>query len=492
LNWLIVLPILIPLAAAILSPLFPPGPVLRRAHIVAMIALLTSSIFLLRHVMSEGILAVQLGNWAAPFGISLVADVLSAVMVVVTAVIALAVAVYSLYDHDPVREQFGHHMFLLLMLTGICGAFLTGDLFNLFVWFELLLIASFVLMALGGERSQMEGAIKYVVINLVASTLFLASLALLYGNAGTLNMAHLAMRLPEGDHVLTLAAAVMLLVAFGIKSAIFPLFFWLPASYHTPPHPVSAIFAGLLTKVGVYAMIRVFTLLFIDVDVTRELLLVLAGLTMVTGVLGAVAQNEIRRLLSFHIISQIGYMVMGLAILTPLAIAGAIFYIVHHIIVKTNLFLIAGVVQRISGDSDLRNLGGLYRSRPALALVFLVPALSLAGMPPLSGFFAKLTLVRAAVEASHPTLLIVALAVGLLTLFSMMKIWNEAFWKTPPVDERREHDPTPPPWVAIGGLAAITVAIGLFPGPLFEIATEASRQLMNPSEYVLAVMGESP
>jgi multicomponent Na+:H+ antiporter subunit D len=491
LNWLIVLPILIPLAAAILSPLFAPGPVLRRAHIVAMIALLTSSILLLRHVMSEGILAVQLGNWAAPFGISLVADVFSAVMVVVTAVIALAVAVYSLYDHDPVREQFGHHMFLLLMLTGICGAFLTGDLFNLFVWFELLLIASFVLMALGGERRQMEGAIKYVVINLVASTLFLASLAVLYGNAGTLNMAHLAMRLPEGDPVLTLAAAVMLLVAFGIKSAIFPLFFWLPASYHTPPHPVSAIFAGLLTKVGVYALIRVFTLLFIDIDVTRELLLVLAGLTMVTGVLGAVAQNEIRRLLSFHIISQIGYMVMGLAILTPLAIAGAIFYIVHHIIVKTNLFLIAGVVQRISGDSDLRNLGGLYRTRPALALVFLVPALSLAGMPPLSGFFAKLTLVRAAVEASHPTLLVVALAVGLLTLFSMMKIWNEAFWKIPKVAER-EHDPTSPPWVAIGGLAAITVAIGLFPGPLFEIATEASRQLMNPSEYVVAVMGESP
>jgi multicomponent Na+:H+ antiporter subunit D len=491
LNWLIVLPILIPLGAALLSPLLGPGPVLRRAHIIVMVALLTSSILLLRHVIQEGIVAVQLGRWAAPFGITLVADMLSAVMVVVTAVIALAVAVYSLYDHDPVRERFGHHMFLLLMLTGICGAFLTGDLFNLFVWFELLLIASFVLMALGGERRQMEGAIKYVVINLVASALFLASLALLYGNAGTLNMAHLATRLPEGDPVLTLAAAVMLLVAFGIKSAIFPLFFWLPASYHTPPHPVSAIFAGLLTKVGVYALIRVFTLLFVDIAVTRELLLTLAGLTMVTGVLGAVAQNEVRRLLSFHIISQIGYMVMGLAILTPLAVAGAIFYIVHHIIVKTNLFLISGVIQRLGGSSDLRNLGGLYRSRPVLALVFLIPALSLAGMPPLSGFFAKLTLVRAAIEGAHPVLLVVALAVGLLTLFSMMKIWNEAFWKSPRAAEQ-VGDQAPLPWFALGGLAAVTVAIGLFPAPLFEIATEASRQLLNPAEYVLAVMGEVP
>jgi multicomponent Na+:H+ antiporter subunit D len=294
---------------------------------------------------------------------------------------------------------------------------------------------------------------------------------------------------------------MLFLVAFGIKAAIFPLFFWLPASYHTPPVAVSALFAGLLTKVGVYALIRVFTLIFIqDIGYTHSILLVLAAFTMVTGVLGAVAQNEFRRILSFHIISQIGYMVMGLALFTPLALAGSVFYIAHHIIVKTNLFLISGLVERLHHSKLLKDMGGLYRARPLLAVLFLVPALSLAGIPPLSGFFAKLGLVQAGLESRQYGVVFVALGVSLLTLFSMMKIWNEAFWKPGPAGP---DEPGPSgiatgkaslaAWLApIALLAGITLAIGFGAGGFFTLALQAGEQLLDPLSYAQAVLGGLP
>jgi multicomponent Na+:H+ antiporter subunit D len=289
---------------------------------------------------------------------------------------------------------------------------------------------------------------------------------------------------------------MLFLVAFGIKAAIFPLFFWLPASYHTPPVAVSAIFAGLLTKVGVYALIRVFTLLFVqDVSYTHSLILIVAGLTMVTGVLGAAAQDEFRRILSFHIVSQIGYMLMGLALFTPLALAGSIFYIIHHIIVKTNLFLISGVVYRLSGTYQLKKLGGLYQSSPGIAMLFLIPALSLAGIPPLSGFWAKFTLVRAGLEVEQYAIVATALGVGLLTLFSMTKIWAEAFWKEKPAagdeDAARTNQTGLPLLLPIIILATVTVSIGLITEPVFRLASQAAEQLLNPADYIRAVLGGS-
>ncbi|MDQ4147290.1 MAG: Na+/H+ antiporter subunit D, partial [Pseudomonadota bacterium] len=398
---ILVLPILIPLLTAVISLLFRHHRRLQRGlNLAGAAALLGVALGLLYIVWSDGIQAVQLGNWPAPFGITFVADLLSAIMVALTALMGLAVAVYSLANMDAQRERFGYYPLLHILLMGVCGAFLTGDIFNLYVWFEVLLIASFVLLALGGERAQIEGAIKYVTLNLISSAFFLAAVGILYGMVGTLNMADLARRLPEIPQTgLVTALAMLFLVAFGIKAAVFPLFFWLPASYHTPPVAVSAIFAGLLTKVGVYALIRVFTLLFVqDVGYTHTLILIVAGLSMVTGVLGAVAQNEFRRILSFHIVSQIGYMLMGLGLFSSLALAGSVFYIIHHIIVKTNLFLVSGVAHRLGGTYELKKLGGLYSAYPFLALLFLVSALSLAGLPPFSGFFAKLALVQAGLQ----------------------------------------------------------------------------------------------
>jgi multicomponent Na+:H+ antiporter subunit D len=499
-NVLLILPIIIPMFTGILSLFFRYSlPTQRLVSLMGTGALLAASIALVFNVHQSGIQAAQMGNWPAPYGITLVADLFGAVMVLLAGIVGMAVAVYSLVNIDRQREQFGYHPLYHFLLMGVCGAFLTGDLFNLYVWFEVMLMASFVLMALGGERGQMEGAIKYVALNLVSSAMFLSALGLLYGMAGTLNMADLAQKFsvnpPTQSPGLVTAVAMLFMVAFGIKAAVFPLFFWLPASYHTPPVAVSALFAGLLTKVGVYALIRVFTLIFLqDIGYTHSLLLVIAALTMISGVLGAAAQNEFRRVLSFLIISHIGYMIMGLGLFTPLALAGSVFYTAHHIIAKTNLFLVSGVVERLGGTPELKKLGGLYRAQPVLALLFLVPAMSLVGVPPLSGFVAKLGLVRAGLEAEQYVLVAIALGVSILTLFSMLKLWSEAFWKpAQSEDDAGRLSMNLRAWLyPIVFLTTLTVLIGLAAGPLFRFALQAGEQLMDASIYIQVVMGGSP
>ena len=495
---LLLLPILIPFFAAVLALLWRN----RRAQwVLALIGaggLLAAAIGILAVVARDGIQVIQVGDWPAPFGISFVADYLSAIMTVLGGIIAVAVVFFSRASVDRRRVRFGYYPLLLILMMGISGSFLTGDIFNLYVWFEVMLMASFVLVALGNERAQLEGAFKYVTINLISSAIFLTAVGLLYSITGTLNMAHLSIQLAEAQQpVLVTVVAIMFLIAFGIKAALFPFFFWLPASYPVAPVAITALFAGLLTKVGVYALIRVFTLLFTqEIDYTHNLLLVLSGLTMLTGVLGAASQNEFRRILSFHIISQIGYMVMGLALFTPLALAGAIFYIIHHIIVKANLFLISGVVHRLQGSYELKYLGGLYRSHFLLAVLFLIPAMSLAGIPPLSGFWAKFVLIRASFEVDQPVIAAVALVVSILTLFSMTKIWAEVFWKNRPETTPDTRLLTPGMWrqliVPVAALATLTIAIGLLAEPVFDLSSRAASQLLAPEEYVSAVLGSVP
>jgi multicomponent Na+:H+ antiporter subunit D len=495
-NAIVVAPILIPLTTAVLLALaWRHRSAQRIISVAGCGVLLVAATVLLLRVSRDGILVSQAGNWPAPFGISLVADLFSTIMVALAALMGSAVAVYSLASIDRPREYFGYHPLFHILLMGVCGAFVTGDLFNLFVWFEVLLIASFALMALGGERNQIEGSIKYVTLNLIASALFLSAVGIVYAIAGTLNMAELAGKLGEIPNTgLVRAVAMLFFVAFGIKAAVFPLFFWLPASYHTPPAPVAAIFSGLLTKVGVYALIRLFTLVFAhDMSMMHTLILWVAGFSMVTGVLGAVAQNEFRRILSFHIISQIGYMVMGLGLFTPLALAASVYYIIHHIIVKTNLFLVSGIVQRCGGSYELRKLGGLYKTHPILAVMFLIPALSLAGVPPLSGFFAKLALVQAGLGIESYVIVGVALTVSLMTLFSMLKIWSEAFWKPQVqlVGTGAAGTSVPSSRVLMApviGLAILTVLLGVAVEPVFILALRASESLMDPSGYIGAVM----
>ncbi|PMR70012.1 Na+/H+ antiporter subunit D [Halomonas heilongjiangensis] len=502
----VALPVLLPLLSGAISLLFwRSRPMQRFTAVAGNLALLVVALWLMASVSAEGYVTIQMGGWEAPYGITLVADMLSAVMVVLTAMIGLALAVYSLASTGPDHEKFGYYPLMHLLLAGVAGAFLTGDIFNLYVWFEVMLVASFALLILGGEKAQMEGAIKYVTLNLLASVIFLTAIGLLYGMVGTLNMADIALRLAEAEHRgMVEVLAVMFMVAFGIKAAAFPLFFWLPASYHTPPVAVSALFAGLLTKVGVYSLFRVFTLMFDEtMDYTQDLLIWGAALTMVTGVLGAAAQYEFRRILSFHIVSQIGYMILGLALFTPLAIAGGIFAVMHNIVVKTNLFLISGVTRRLQGTYQLKKMGGLYRERPWLAVAFFISAFSLAGVPPLSGFFAKFVIVRAGIEAEAYVVTAIALAVGLMTLYSMVKIWHEVFWKALPEDnlvpevEMVAGDDSrmvkPSLWLMylpVGWLALCAVLIGIYAQPLMEIMAIIGDQLTNPRGYIEAVMGQ--
>lgn len=495
---LILLPLLIPFFAAILTIFFRERIQAQRIIFSASSGfVLLVSVFLLQHVFTSGTYAVQVGGWEAPFGISFVVDKLAAIMIAISGLMAFASSFYAFATIDAEREKFGFYTLLSTLFMGINGSFLTGDIFNLYVWFEVMLMSSFVLISLGGTKAQLEGAIKYVTLNLVSSLFFLVAVGILYGIAGTLNMADLAVKIPAiKEQWLVTTVAIFFLIAFGIKSAVFPLFFWLPASYHTPPAVVSAVFAGMLTKVGVYAMIRVFTLIFDNnTEVTHTILLVISGFTMVVGVLGAAAQNDIRRILSFHIVSQIGYMIMGLALNSPLALAGAIFYIMHHIIVKTNLFLVGGIIREIKGSYALVRLGGVYKAYPLLGLLFLVPALSLAGIPPLSGFWAKFSLVKAGFAAEAWLITGVSLFVSILTLYSMMKIWNEVFWKELPKDipeidryssiSRNKKIMLIAPTVA---LAVCTLVIGFYTAPFFDAAAESARELLNKTDYINSVL----
>ncbi len=496
-GWTLALPILIPFATAACAFLARSTRFSGAISVAGALAGLVAALALLVQVLDQGVIAAQVSGWAAPFGITLVADNLSVALVVITAILGLAIAVWSLAEIGARPARLGFHGLYQTLLGGVYGAFLTGDLFNLYVWFEVMLISSFGLLVIGGRRQAIDGAVKYVCLNLIATALFLCAAGLLYGATGTLNMADLRGAVAaHPDQGLMSVIACLFLFAFGMKAAMFPLFFWLPAAYHTPHYAVSAVFAGLLTKVGVYALIRVFTLIFTgDQGFTHQILLISACLTMLTGVIGAAAAGDFRKILSFHIISQIGYMALGLALMTPMALAGAVFYLIHHIIVKANLFLIAGISRRLTGASDLYAIGGLYRSAPILALLFLIPAFSLAGFPPLSGFWAKYLVVRAALEDHAWIAAGIALLVGLITIYSMTKIWAEAFWKPHPAPRPRQISPQARAlmFAPVAVLAAMTVLIGFFPAPFVDFAMTAATQLLEPAAYVSAVLGpEAP
>lgn len=342
----LVLPIITPLLTAAILLLAPRKPLVQRwISFAGSLGLAISALFIFTKVQQQDIVVLQAGGWPAPFGITLVADLLASMLLVAVGLVGVAVTGASFAGVDPLREASGYHGLLQVLLMGVSGAFLTGDLFNLYVWFEVMLVASFVLMALHRTRAQVEGAFKYVTLNLIASSLFLTALGLLYGGTGTLNMADLATVFREREMgTYEMVLAMLFFTAFGVKAALFPLFFWLPASYHTPPAAVGAVFAGLLTKVGVYSLIRIFTLLFVGAPQQLfQLLLIQAGLTMIVGLVGALAQRDFRRVLSFNLVGHLGYTTVGLALMTQAAMAASILYVFHHIFVITNLYLISGI-----------------------------------------------------------------------------------------------------------------------------------------------------
>ena len=496
-NALVPLPVIVPLLGASLAVLTAPWRWAQR--VISLIALTINvvvSVVLLVDVDDGEMLVMQAGGWKVPLGITLVVDRLSAVMLVVSSLMLLSVLVYAIGQGAEESRYASFNPVYLVLAAGVSASFVTGDLFNLFVAFEMMLVASYVLLTLGGRPGQVRSGMSYVVISLVASTFFITALALIYAATGTVNMAELSQRIPELSEGVRTGFSLLLILVFGIKAGLFPLFFWLPDSYPTAPGAITAVFAGLLTKVGVYAIIRSQTLLFPPEAQQGSFLLVLAGFTMVIGVLGALAQDDLRRMLSFHIVSHIGYMIFGLALFTLAGIAGAVFYVVHHIVVKTALFLVAGLVERRAGSDRLSRIGGLVRSAPMIAVLFALPALSIAGLPPFSGFVGKFALVGSGIESDEWAIVAVSLIVSLLTMYVMVRIWSGVFWGEP-------EDPAIASWIAsdesrvphlmTGAATAVvglSVALMIFAGPLYDYSKRTAEDLLAPDSYVEAVIGD--
>jgi len=447
--------------------------------------------------------AVSVGGWPVPFGIILYVDRLAALLVLISSVVLLAVLLFSIgQGAADGAEETPISIFnptYLILAAGIFDAFIAGDLFNLYVGFEILLVASYVLITLGSTESRIRTGAVYIVVSLVSSILFLAAIAMIYGAVGTVNMAQVAERVAQLPQETQLVLHLMLLIAFGIKAAIFPVSFWLPDSYPTAPAPVTAVFAGLLTKVGVYALIRTETQLFASSDV-NTLLLVVALATMVVGVLGAVAQAELKRILSFTLVSHVGY-IFGLAIATEDAIGATVYYIVHHIVVQTTLFLAVGLIERKAGSTSILRVSGLMKAAPVLAVLYFVPAINLGGLPPFSGFIGKVALFEAAAGVGTPLMIVLifgGILTSLLTLYALMRAWNLAFWReddgvaendgrieylgnAPAADDQGETREIPAIMTyATAGMVAVTVALTVFAGPLYALCDRIGAGLLQP------------
>jgi len=507
---LVFLPILLPLFAAIVLLLLRDR--LQAQRVVALISAIATyalSITLLLIVRSDGIQVCHQGNWGVrdgfwdiPIGITLVADLFSCIMVCIAMTLAVAALFYSFCGVDEERQRFYFYPLFLFQIVGINGAFLTGDIFNLFVFFEVMLIASYALISLGGERRQLEATVKYMTINLLASTLLVGTIAMLYGQLGTLNMADMALRIGEApDQGMITPIAVLLIMVFGIKAALFGLWFWMPGTYSVIPAAVAGFFGGVMAEVGVYCIFRVCTLMFVSDDgdglamfsPLGTILLVAAGLTMFIGVLGAAAQTNFRGILTYHISSQVGYLILGLGIFTAASISAAIFYTIHYTLCKSSLFLSAGVAEKLTGRNDIREMGGLV-SHPWVAVLFLIGILSLSGLPPLSGFWAKFLLIKAGFEMAFDgndvlvyVIVGVALVTSLLTLYSMTKIWQKAYWGKP----HHKHVANvsyKAMLPSIAFLVIIGVVMGLGAEPFMDLCTEAADQLMDRQQYITAVL----
>jgi len=492
LSNLVTLPVLVPLLTAVmLMPLLGRGRPEQWVSLLSGVLLLAVAGTLTVLTAGGSILVVTLGGWVPGTGVVWVVDALSAVMLSLTAITSLATLAYARGGLRTDQEAKYFYLLHQFVLTGVNGSFVTGDFFNLFVFFEIMLVASFVLVALGGRSEQLNQIFPYVLINLVASVLLLAAVGGIYGTLGTVNMAEMAIRVGgHGTRAAFWASAALLLTVFAIKAGLVPVFFWLPDAYPSASIPVSAFFAGLLTKVGVYALFRTVPLLSgPNSSGLHTILLFIAAATMLVGVLGALGRGTIRAILSFHIISQVGYMVFGLALYTGLSVAAGIFYVIHHIIVKTALFLAGGIAERLGGNGALGTIHGVARTHPWVGVAFFIPAMALAGLPPFSGFWGKLLLVIAGFQAGAWATTTIAVVVSFLTLASMLKIWTRVFWGEPSPEEV----PVVPGYAgmltAALGLSALSVGVGLGVGPLFGFTERTAEQLLRVEPYVQAVLG---
>jgi len=506
-DWLIVAPVATAIIGAAFTMMVRKNTQHQAWMALVFLALITVEVFMLLSRVAElGPLTMVMSRWLPPFGIAFTADLIGVTLAAISCLVILVGTVFSLSDSDTTDIRYGFYPLILMMTAGVCGAFLTGDLFNLYVWFEVLLISSYGLLILGARDVQMDGAIKYAFLNLIATTFFLIAVGLLYGLVGTLNMADILLKvgdLPESAPVGTIA--MLILVAFGMKAAAFPVNFWLPASYHAPRITVAALMAGLMTKVGVYALIRsVIMLVQPDEAVISNVIAFVAVATMITGAIGALAQDDIRRMFGYLVIAGVGTMLAGAAAGSQEGIAGTFLYAVHSIAVMTALYLAAGMINNAAGSFRLSKGAGLYKASPLMSIFFFILFLSVAGLPPFSGFLPKIMLVSASLNTGFTWLAATILVAGLLTTIAVSRVWLLMFWRnevSEAVDEGSspmpdlkdsEHPPqvnSAPTWFAVGALVVVVTLLGLQPEWVLGLLDPGAETLLSPDAYIDSVFG---
>jgi len=494
-NNIVVLPLIIPMFTGLLLAFFRKNIILQRTlSLASLVAVIGTTLYLVGQVRNEGIQILEIGGWQAPYGIVLVADMFSVLLVLTASVVSALCILFAFQTIGVQREQSYFYSLFQFLLTGVNGSFLTGDIFNLFVFFEVMLLASYVLLSLGGTKRQLKATIKYVVINSLSSTVFLLGVAYLYAVLGTLNMAHLSVRVAEvGQSGFLTVVAFIFMIVFSLKAALV-LFFWLPESYSAPPTAIAAVFAALLTKVGIYALFRVFTLIFYhQPEITHTLLGVLAALTMILGSIGAVAYRDIYRILVYNVIIGVGFIVVGLALFTEQAAMGSLYYLLHDMVAKALLFLLGGIIITVAGSEQLKRMGGLIRHYPLLGWSFLVTLFALGGIPPLSGFPGKVLILQQGLAkgvqyAGFNWLTAFALISSLFVLFSLLKIFILAFWGETRPGSNAEIKNINGLLVPCVGLLALSIFLGVGAEILYPYVEQAGYSLLNPQLYIEAVL----
>ena len=487
---IIVLPLIVPVITAILLVFLRQNIMIQRILSLCTLGfVIFISVVLLLEVQQQGVMRIDFSGWIPPFGILFVADSFAVLLVFVANIVAAICVVYAFFTIGEHYEKMYFYPFVLLMVAGVNGSFLTGDIFNLFVCFEVMLLASYALISLGGGKVQLREALKYVLINIVASWIFLVALAFLYGTIGTLNMAHISLRVTEaGADPLITTVGLVFLIVFSLKAGLL-LFFWLPGSYSVPPTAIAALFAALLTKVGIYALVRTFTLLFTtNPGVTHTTLSIMAGLTILAGCMGALAGRDVRTIASYNVLIGVGFIVAGLAIGTESALQGVTYYLMHDMVVKAMLFLAVGMMIYVTGETLIDNMSGLIRNYPFFGWLFFIMMCSIAGIPPLSGFLGKVLIGQGAIEGGNFVLLGLGFFSSLIVLYSLLRIFLSSFFGET-ILSIEDETPLPKRMVLpLTLLSVCTIALGIGAESMAPYVKDAAETLHTPSIYIDAVL----
>lgn len=490
-NNIIVLPLIIPIIVGVILVFLRPYVKTQRViSLVTMLGLVGVSLYILNKIQTEGILRVDFGGWEPPFGILFVADSFAMLFVLTANIVTAICLIYAFSSIGESHEKMFFYPFVLFLIAGVNGSFLTGDLFNLFVCFEVMLLASYVLVTLGGKKAQLRESIKYVVINILSSWFFLVALAYLYGSLGTLNMAHLSERVAEaGQGPLLTTISILFLIVFSLKAGLL-LFFWLPGSYSAPPTAIAALFGALLTKVGIYALFRTFTLIFYhEPSITHTLIGIMAGVTLILGCIGAIAYKDVRLIASYNVVIAVGFILIGLAVATKVSFEGSIYYVMHDMIAKAMLFLIAGTMIALTGKTKINEISGLIRNYPLFGWMVFIVTCSLAGIPPLSGFVGKILVGQGAIESGSYILLALAFLSSIVVLYSLLRIFLNSIFGETIISLEDEMPLKKGMIIPIVLLAIGTISLGVGAEFISGYVSDAAHTLANPSVYIEAVFG---